>query len=309
MGIPQVETFETDITEEIRQKQGSVTDVLAAHSSNKEVTPNQGIIRLITFVIILLLVAVCTMLWYYFSLTKQTELANEAAKNQVVQVRPPVVLKTILPKTSTNIERFVTKAKSESAGYVLTVNDYGTVYSTLLANEKTLGEELIKLFNIKTNSVPRFKDVTVNNQDMRIATLVLISTSTEATSTTVAPATTIVPAVAPVATTTSKAATTTKSVATSTKNTSATSTLTTATSTKLQTTKGVKATTTSKVASSTPLASSTELVLPPPVVIPEDILDPNLSYDYVSYGFIGTSTLLISTSKEKLLELRSGIIK
>lgn len=276
MPISKVETFETDITEEIKQKQGFVTDVLAAHSSAPPKTPDQTIIRVLVFAIVFLLIALVAGISYYFSLKNQeATLAIEQQKAVVVK-KPAVSIKTILPKTSSNIERFVAKTRREEAGYVITLSDYSSVYGTIINDEVTFGNDLISLFLIDTHSVPVFRDVTINNQDMRIATLVVISTST--LSAAVQPA--VVPApiipVIVVATTTKGTSTKATSISTSTKKTSTT----------------------------TPTIATTTTP-----VITEILPDVNTTFAYISYGFIGTSTLLISTSQEKLLELRSAIIK
>lgn len=303
MPIPQVETFETDITEEIRQKQGSVTDTLAAHSSAPPKTPDQNIIRLIMFVIFVLLASVAAAIWYYFSIGKEAAAKRAAVQVPVVIKKPVVPIARILQKTAPNIERFVVSASRENSGYVITMNDYASVYGNILADEKTFGNDLITLFNIQTTSVPVFKDVTINNQDMRVARLVLTSTSTVsgATTTPKDPVIQTVPAPA-TSTKPTTVATSTKTTATSTSTKVATSTKSTATSTK----------TTVTPTSKTPTATTTipaPVIEKPVVPVVEEILDPNATYEYISYGFIGTTTLLISTSKEKLLELRGGIIK
>ncbi len=293
MPIPQVETFETDITEEIRQKQGSVTDVLAAHSSAPTKTPNQTIIRLITFLIIFLLALLAVGIWYYLSIGKQNALDRQAAQTPVITSKPPISIKKILPSMGPNLERFVVHTSKESAGYVITINDYTAVYGSILANEKTFGNELIRLFNIDTVSEPIFKDVTANNQDMRVATLIVMGTSTEAQATTTEETQTkkllVPPALSPATTTPNKIATSSKTSATSSKATS------TATTTLLATSKSSATTT----ATTAPIAAT----------VAEDTMSDSLSFDFISYGFIGTTTLLISTSQEKLLELRGGIIK
>jgi hypothetical protein len=120
------------------------------------------------------------------------------------------------------------------------------------------------------------------------------STSTDATNTVkVTPPTT--PLTSTVAPTTTAGATTTKKSSTGNMNPANV------------TSKGlVKATATPMVK-----GVSTTTVPVSTTITPTDTqgLDPNATFGYVSYGFIGTSTLLISTSQDKLLELRSVIIK
>ena len=279
MPIPQVETFETDITEEIKQKQGFVTDVLAAHSSTPPKTPDQTIIRAITFLIVFLLIALVAGIWYYFSIGKENIAEKKAIQKPIMTTKPVVSINTILPKTAFKIDRFVVQTTKESAGYIVTLNDYASVYGTILTDETTFGNELIKLFKIDTGSVPVFRDITINNQDIRVATLVVLGIATSTKDTTLAKTTTpLVPSGTSIP----------KSMATSTKITSSTSTKSTAT----------------KIATNTLNTSTTTdaAILP-------NALDPLTSFSYVSYGFIGTSTLLISTSQEKFLELRGVIIK
>lgn len=278
MPVSPVETFETDITEEIKQKQGFVTDVLAAHSSSPPKTPDQTIIRTLTFAIVFLLIALVVGIWYYFSVKNQQATEKIEQQKTIVVKKPAISINNILPKTASNIDRFVLKTTRENAGYIITLSDYTSVYGNIINNETLFGNELISLFQINTHSAPVFRDVTINNQDMRVATLVVIS---DATSTTMTPTVnTLMPPTIPTASTTKS---------TSSKTTSL---LNTSTSTKKS-----SSTTTPVVATTTTPKT------------PEVVPDINTSFEYVSYGFIGTSTLIISTSQEKLLELRSAIIK
>ncbi len=317
MPIPQVETFESDITEEIKQKQGSVTDTLAAHSSAPPKTPDQMVIRLIVLLIIFLLLATIGAVYFYISNRPGTTPVTEQIKP--LPVKKTVAVTKILPKTGITLEHFVTTTTKEPSGYVLQLSDYPQVYGALLQDETTFGKELIKLFNIDTRTVPVFKDVTVNNQDMRVATLIVVATGSSTDATSSKPVSTPTPVITPTPTPTpTPVATTTKVNTTTTTATSTSKTITTATTTKNTSTKATTTTSTSTTKVSTKTATSTKAtttpveVTPPPVeapVVPEIIPDANTSFEYVSYGFIGTSTLLISTSQEKLLELRGGIIK
>ena len=353
MPLSPVETFETDITEEIKNTQGRVTDVLAAHSSAPPRTPNQGIIGFIIFLIILLLLSLAGVIWYYFDQKQKTaeQFAKQAEEVQVVGA--PLQMSKILPRTASRIDRLVTKTKKAPSGYAFTITDYREVYGSLLADETGFGLELIAIFGLDTKTTPIFKDVTINNQDIRIATLIMRSTTTldvvPVVATTTSPSKPSMPSIFPegynpkeqfstttttivtstsTATSTKSASTTkttstTKTASTKTTNTTpnpvATSTKIVATSTKQITTASStkqtstatssKATNTSSTSTFAQTASSTATGTVATSTPPqEEVIDPSLLL-YVSYGFVGTSTLIISTSPDKFLEVRGGILK
>jgi hypothetical protein len=335
MPLPPVETFETDITEEIKNTQGRVTDVLAAHSNAPARTPNQGIITTIILLIIILTILLSAVIWYYFDQKQKVALLLAKQAEQVQVVGAPLEMSKLLPKTASRIDRLVTKSKKAPSGYIFTITDYSEVYGSLLTNETVLGQEMITLFGLDTKSTPIFKDVTLNNQDIRVATLIIRSTSTpESTvdvpkSTSTAPArvsvfpdgydprslfsTTTTTVVVGTSTSSTTKSTTTKPVATvstSTKPTSAVST-----STKQATTSRIiiyenftppKSTSTNSTSTATSTNSTSTVATS--TLPQEEVIDPALLI-YVSYGFVGTSTLIISTSPDKFLEVRSGIIK
>jgi flagellar basal body-associated protein FliL len=272
MSIPSVETFETDITEEIKQKQGSVTDVLAAHSKEEIAPPDYPIIKLLIVIILLLTFGLIGVVFFFF-----VKKPASTVPLQQVQTKPTTEqasLMTILPKTGPRIEPYVTSVKRHADGYALTLSSYSFVYGNILNSEEQFAKELLVLFGITDVTDPVFKDVLFSNQDMRVAmvTKKVALPVVEASST---------PIVA------SATSTSSLLIASTTK----------ATSTKATTTKQVPPTPEQPVATTTASTTNQTASSTSPEVF------------YISYGFVGTSTLLISTTKEKFLELRSAILK
>ena len=216
MAVP-IETFEHNIAEEIRNKEASLTDIASATDETKKVDAAQqqeekhtSHLFMIASVLILCAVIGIVSLGYLYAVGKfdpfrptEQELAAEKEK----QLRPTTSLSSISPTLNTALGRYVARVEKSNKGVVLYLNAYPPVFTYMLKNESSYADELSAAIGVarETKGVKRdtvtvatsstvvdgtttlvtsvststevyfappfaFNDITVSNQNMRIAT-------------------------------------------------------------------------------------------------------------------------------------------
>ncbi len=155
--IPKVDTFEHDISDEIRRKEASLTDISAASNNvgnNEPVElPKKPPVFIITLIIFFVLsIAGFGMLGYfYFSDNRTTPIEPVINKKKKEQTAPPN-LEKISPALANSIGHVVTSIDKKEKGYVLTITDYPQVFAYMTRNEKEYIEDLAALFPPVTTS-------------------------------------------------------------------------------------------------------------------------------------------------------------
>ncbi len=176
MSIPNVDTFEHDIAEEIRTKEATLTDIASAGGdvgnipSSSAQTSNALFLIGALFIVAVLGIGVALFFFHTSGNGNQTPAATTTilpdSKNILLAASP-----TIHDAIGEGIGRIT---KSEY-GYTMEILSYGAVFSYMLKNENAYADELAFAVgsprDTGTSSFPfAFADVTLNNQNMRIGT-------------------------------------------------------------------------------------------------------------------------------------------
>ncbi|HCC05945.1 TPA: hypothetical protein DEP94_01115 [Candidatus Nomurabacteria bacterium] len=192
MAIPNIDTFEQDIRDEIKHKEASITDIASASGdvgnnptlSNSFSNPNSSRGFFISAIVILLLVIAGFSYLAYLYVNQQkpitkdagTELINTQSNNANTQEIISQKLNNYSPTLATGIAHFTTKVENNSAGIILTINDYNSVFAFMIKNETdiakdVLANELKNYENSTTTPDLTFIDDTKSNQNMRGLTI------------------------------------------------------------------------------------------------------------------------------------------
>lgn len=200
--LPKIETFEYDITNEIKTKEANIRDIAVSNGviENKEEdnSKNKNMI-LISISAFLILISVISVLVYYLYMQNKEEVAPVKIIQKNENGFREEDLSSKLPFLYGKVGRFITKGEETPHGFSLTLDNYNEVFAFMLKNENQFSDELSDLLKVNlymsTTSAPlSFTDVTVNNQNMRILTngsstivysflnteYLLLSTSTDA---------------------------------------------------------------------------------------------------------------------------------
>ena len=157
--IPKVDTFEHNISDEIRRKEASFTDISAAsndvgnNSDDAVVLPKKPPIFIITLVafFVLSIAGFGVLGYFYYADTRTTPIEPIIDKKQKEQVSLPS-LEKISTTLAGSIGRFVASVDKKERGYVLTITDYPQVFAYMTRNEKDYIEDLAALFPPQTAS-------------------------------------------------------------------------------------------------------------------------------------------------------------
>ncbi len=172
MSVPNIETFEYDISNEIKTTDATISNIASASGTieNKEIssTKDRNFFLLIIFSIILIVISVVSILGYNFYLNTTTNTQNAIATTTINGTAG--VLTKDFPIFDTNVGRFVSSTKKTNLGYDMTLNDYSNVFAYILRNEGTFLNEAVASLKIKiTNATdtPQIINITESNQNMR----------------------------------------------------------------------------------------------------------------------------------------------
>jgi hypothetical protein len=257
MATPTVDTFEHDIANEIRQREASISDIATAVGDigNEPEPPKTGKGLLIAVVILILcgIAGAGYVAYTYSSGSKSLAQSQNTIISEQKKVQAGTPLTSLSPAMDRTIGIHIANVQKTKLGYTMNITSYSPVFAYMLKNESEFGDELgLALGNSHT----------------------------------------IKPKV--VATSTPSIATTTPAV--------------TGTSTKT-----ALATTTSTTATTTTATENEEEVT---TYVFSDITMSNQNmriattiYGTVVYAFIGNQKLVISSSTEGILALRSSILQ
>lgn len=200
--VPKVDTFEGDISEEIKRKEASATEISAASNNvgNDEVIlPKRKPVFLISVIVffVLGLVGFGSLAYFYFNDSILSPTKQDTSINPSDVPKNIAEMKNVSPTLASAIGRFVTRVEKKEQGYIITINDYSSVFAYMTRNESTYLGELSLLFSPQKtiqNNVPQASSslqiknatTTISSSTQKIAlatTTAKISTSTLSTTT------------------------------------------------------------------------------------------------------------------------------
>lgn len=180
MSLPNIDTFEHDISEEIKSKEATIGDIAAASGDvgNIPVRPSSSPILLLALGAFFLLAVVGLSIFLILSY-RQGPISN-AANNGAVQgnnqsVGPGVRLSAVSSSMDASIGQYVSDVQKSEYGYAIQLTSYSDVFAYMLRNENQYADEIASAVgaprDTSTSTFPfMFTDVTINNQNMRVGT-------------------------------------------------------------------------------------------------------------------------------------------
>lgn len=147
--VPKVDTFAKDISEEIKHKEASLTDIATASNTienkNVEAAINSNKTSRMFFLAILLfcVIVIGVLGFVYFTFTNQT--TTELAAQTETSALPATAKKlaTISSTLDSAIGRNVTSVEKKEGGYVLTLSEYSPVFAYMTRQESSYADELL----------------------------------------------------------------------------------------------------------------------------------------------------------------------
>ncbi len=185
MTISNIDTFEHDIREEIKNKEASIGDIASAGGVVGN-TSNSAGVRTNSSRILIILVSMMTLfilagfgyLGYVYltgkpsSKEKSAQVIDDQTNRENTKNIISDKLNKISPALSVGIAHFISKVEETPNGTILTLNSYSSVFAFMIKNETTIGSEIL------TNEIAKydygtttpdlnFSDITKSNQNMR----------------------------------------------------------------------------------------------------------------------------------------------
>lgn len=173
--LEKVDTFEDDIANEVKQKEASVVSISAAGGDvgNEPLPtpPNSSnlLIGSILFIVCVIVISLGGYIYYIKTKTINIPTITEATK-------PPIVnLERISDELNSSIGEYVTDTTKNEYGYIISIDSYSPVFSYMIKNENLYADQMARAVgsprDTGTSSEPFvFKDLTQNNQNMRVGT-------------------------------------------------------------------------------------------------------------------------------------------
>ena len=184
MAIQKVDTFEHDISDEIRLKDASLSSIATAVGdigNTPEAQPKTPI-----FVIVVILLFVCGVIgasfvgYTYYKEVESRKIAETTKITERNVPRPPVSLVSISTTLDSAIGAHVSDVKKTSNGYTLTLSNYSPVFLYMIKNEEVYIEELALLFKKKVSD----RKATSTKETLAVPVIKpIIATTTTLTST------------------------------------------------------------------------------------------------------------------------------
>ena len=182
MSVPNIDTFENDISTEIKQKEATIGDIASAGGDigNSSEQQKQKISPVL-FILISVVVLVAAGAILYFGYGYYTKNINTSVTSTPILKIPKTNDVTLLPKISPLFPdafgRFITNVEKKPDGYILTFADTFTAYSSIFAymikNEGDYANDIAQAVGSPSDAgttTPSFTflDTTINNQNMRV---------------------------------------------------------------------------------------------------------------------------------------------
>jgi hypothetical protein len=169
---PKIETFEHDISEEIKRKEANITTIAATGGELTNTAPEEK--KSATFLIagIGILILLIGLGYGYYVFQKDAYIPP----TQVVEQPTTTTFRGAFPGLEDAIGRFVIQTEKKEPGYVITISDYSPVLAYIIRNEALFGENIAESFGMKIlkpnpGDMFVFSDFTKSNQNMRVGAL------------------------------------------------------------------------------------------------------------------------------------------
>lgn len=177
MAIPNVDTFEYDIADEIKRKEASVGDIASATGDIGNSPKQTSFPIIITFIGILLIVIIISISFFsytYFYKKREPTIQNKTTTENT-RVNDASLLSTLSPLFPDAFGRFVSGVEKNEYGYNITITSYSPVFAYMFKNENVYADDIaLAVGSARDTSTTTpsfyFSDVTINNQNMRIGT-------------------------------------------------------------------------------------------------------------------------------------------
>lgn len=177
MTVPNIDTFEQDVADEIKRKEASFTDIASASGNiGNDPDPKKGksaLIPILLITLLLVLVGAGGGYYYLFVLNKPAE--TPPLLTQPEQTQGATHVEELSQTLTSSIGPSVESITKSEYGYTVKLRDYTPVYAYMLRNESAYAEEIAAAVGSPrdtSTSTPlfTFKDSTINNQNMRVGT-------------------------------------------------------------------------------------------------------------------------------------------
>ncbi|MEZ0208592.1 MAG: hypothetical protein ACAH17_00240 [Candidatus Paceibacterota bacterium] len=175
MSIPNIDTFEHDISEEIKNKEASIADIAAASGTignTEQTSGGSNLFFILGGLFIFAIICVLGVLLYFTA-------KNSSTPTQTATTTIPTTSTSLLyglsPTLSDGISSHIQNVKKGDYGYTITLSSYTGAFAYMLKNESAYADEIALTFgeprDTSTTTLPfMFTDVTLNNQNMRVGT-------------------------------------------------------------------------------------------------------------------------------------------
>ncbi len=175
MSIPNVDTFEHDIADEIKNKEASISDIASAGGdigNTQKTGGGSSLFFILGGVFIFAMICLLGALLYFS--TQSTPTPSQMATS-TIPITPSYLLFNLSPVLAEEISESVSDVKKTDYGYTVLLSSYTNVFSYMIKNENAYADEIALSFGVprdrSTTTPPfAFTDVTLNNQNMRVGT-------------------------------------------------------------------------------------------------------------------------------------------
>jgi hypothetical protein len=175
MSIPNVDTFEHDISEEIKNKEASISDIAAASGdvgNTQKTREGSNLFFILGGVFIFAVLCILGALLYF---TAKKSSVPPPTATSTLPVTSVSLLFNLSPTLSEEISTGVSEVQRTPYGYTILLSSYTSVFAYIVKNENAYADEVALSLGVPrdtgTSSLPfYFTDVTINNQNMRVGT-------------------------------------------------------------------------------------------------------------------------------------------
>lgn len=181
MTISNIETFENDISEEIKHKEASMGDIASAsgqigNSTPEGVSPKSKLLIAVILLITTIILAGGGYILYNTVLTKGATSQPLTPPTPTQQQNISAALISVSPRLAADVQPYVEKVEETPYGSILSITDYSALFAYMIRNERAVGADILASSNVRediatTTELLTFSDITRSNQNMRIASL------------------------------------------------------------------------------------------------------------------------------------------
>lgn len=175
MAIPNIDTFEHDISEEIKHKEATIGDIAASGGEigNTPVRSSSLSLFLVGLGILFVAAVIATSIILFLKYRGDAPAVTPAATG--VEVPRGTAVSSLSASIDSAVGSSIGTIQASEYGYIAELKSYSDVFAYMLRNEDTFADELAAAVgssrDTSTTSLPFiWTDVTINNQNMRVGT-------------------------------------------------------------------------------------------------------------------------------------------